>query len=91
MSPELTASSPCPRCGESELYRDSVDVGVGIIHGPYGRPSCGWSENNAYDLENGGGLQEDGGYLDQYGGYWPKDNPVVMLMRSADQCPSTEP
>lgn len=81
---ELTESDPCPRCGESELYRDSVDVGVGIIHGPYGCPNCGWSENEEYDLQKGGGLQEDGGYLDPYGGYWPKDNPVVKMMRAAE-------
>ena len=81
---ELTDATPCPRCRETELYRDSVDVGVGIIHGPYGCPNCGWSENEAYDLEKGGGLQEDGSYLDPYGGLWPKDNPVVKMMRAAE-------
>ena len=32
----------CPKCGD-DCERDSVDVGVGIIHGPYGCPSCAWS------------------------------------------------
>lgn len=81
--PELTDSSPCPRCGEHELYRDSADVGVGIIYGPYGCP-CGWSESDAYDAEKGGGWQDDGGYCDPYGGYWPKDNPVVKMMKAAE-------
>lgn len=83
--PQITESDPCPRCGEHELYRDSVDVGVGVIHGPYGCPYCGWSENEEYDLQKGGGLQDDGGYLDPYGGYWPKDNPVVKMMRAAEE------
>ncbi|HYC44496.1 MAG TPA: hypothetical protein VED01_03330 [Burkholderiales bacterium] len=38
----------CPECG-SECDRDSVDVGVGVIHGPYGCLGCGWSENAEYD------------------------------------------
>lgn len=84
ISDELTDSTPCPRCNETGLYRDSADVGVGIIYGPYGCPCCGWSENEEYDLQKGGGLQDDGGYLDPYGGYWPKDNPVSKMMRAAE-------
>jgi hypothetical protein len=79
----MSGSDPCPRCGEYELYRESVDVGVGVIHGPYGCP-CGWSEDEEYDAEKGGGWQEDGGYCDPYGGYWPKDNPVVKMMRAGE-------
>jgi len=41
----------CPKCGE-ECDRDSVDVGVGVIHGPYGC-GCGWSEEPRYDASEG--------------------------------------
>lgn len=74
----------CPRCNERELYQDSVDVGVGVIHGPWGCPCCGWSESEKYDLKFGGGLQEDGSYLDPYGGLLPAANPIAkMLARGA--------
>lgn len=70
----------CPRCDERELYRDSVDVGVGIIHGPCGCPCCGWSEDSRYDLASGGGLQDDGSYLDPYGGLTPAANPIAKML-----------
>lgn len=41
----------CPKCGE-ECMRDEVDVGVGIIYGPYGC-YCGWSEFSEYDSSDG--------------------------------------
>lgn len=41
----------CPRCG-GECERESADIGVGIIHGPYGCYECGWSEDFEYDLTN---------------------------------------
>ena len=70
----------CPNCGE-ECNRDEVDVGVGVITGPWGC-YCGWSESEAYNCLTGdGGWQEDGGYIDPLGNYWPKDNPVVQCMR----------
>lgn len=60
----------CPKCGEEDLYRDEVDVEVGIIYGPYGC-MCGWSENPHYDASNGPSpaqLEESGGrYVDPYG------------------------
>lgn len=60
----------CPKCGEEDLYRDEVDVGVGIIYGPYGC-MCGWSENPYYDGSNGPSpaqLEElNDRYVDQYG------------------------
>jgi hypothetical protein len=40
----------CPKCGTN---CDSVDVGVGIMYGPYGCPGCGWSEDSEYDLSEG--------------------------------------
>lgn len=82
--PVITDESPCPRCGETELWRESADVGVGIIYGPYGCPCCGWSENEEYDLQKGGGVQPDGSYIDPYGGLLPADNPIAkMLAREA--------
>jgi len=58
----------CPRCGGA-CYRDSADVGVGVIYGPWGCP-CGWSEDEAYDVT--GGPKFDGRYLlDQWGGATP--------------------
>lgn len=61
----------CPKCG-AECDRDSVDVGVGVMHGPYGCPGCGWSESEEYDLSLGQDpVDERGGAIDQYGGYHP--------------------
>jgi hypothetical protein len=61
----------CPKCGE-ECHCDSVDVGVGVIHGPYGCPGCGWSEDSEYDLSEGQDpVDEKGGAIDQYGSYHP--------------------
>lgn len=78
----MTTEGTCPRCGE-EAWRDSVDVGVGVIHGPYGC-ACGWSESEAYDLEFGGGLQSNGSYIDMQGGLLPAGNPIArMLAREA--------
>ena len=34
----------CPECGE-ECERESVDVGVGYLFGPWGCMRCGWSED----------------------------------------------
>lgn len=42
----------CPKC-EEECWRDDVDVGVGVIYGPYGCPRCGWSEDPQYDASEG--------------------------------------
>lgn len=36
----------CPKCGD-DCWRDSADVGVGIIYGPYNCTYCGWSEGDA--------------------------------------------
>lgn len=41
----------CPKCKE-ECDRDEVDVGVGMIYGPFGCP-CGWSEWAEYDRSEG--------------------------------------
>jgi len=41
----------CPKCGE-DCDRDSADVGVGVIYGPWGC-MCGWSEDPHYDASAG--------------------------------------
>ena len=41
----------CPKCG-CECDRDEVNVGVGMIYGPYGC-YCGWSEAPEYDSSEG--------------------------------------
>lgn len=61
--------STCPICGEP-TWRDSVDVGVGIMYGPYGCP-CGWSEDPAYDLRSGPRRTDKGYVIDQWGGLTP--------------------
>jgi hypothetical protein len=60
----------CPRCGES-CWRDEVDVGIGVLHGPYGCP-CGWSEDPRYNL-TGGPKTEQRWRVDQWGGLTPPD------------------
>ena len=75
----------CPKCNE-ECERDSVDIGVGIIHGPYGCPCCGWSEDSDYDLSGDKeALDEKGGAIDQYGGYWPPGSARAMALKFAKQ------
>lgn len=61
----------CPHCGD-DCYRESADVGVGIIYGPWGCPSCRWSEDERYDLRDGDKFTERGGKIDQFGGIIPK-------------------
>lgn len=58
----------CPRCNEP-ASRDSADVGVGVIYGPWGC-HCGWSESPDYDLTTGP-KERDGYRLDQWGGATP--------------------
>ncbi len=41
----------CPKCLRA-CDRDEVDVGVGVIHGPWGC-RCGWSEDPRYDSSEG--------------------------------------
>jgi hypothetical protein len=73
----------CPKCG-TECIRDSVDVGVGVIDGPYGCPGCGWSEDSTYDLSAGKDPIDDrGGVTDQYGGYWPPGSTMALAYRLA--------
>lgn len=74
----------CPKCENDECHRDSVDVGVGIIHGPWGCPQCGWSEDEEYDLSEGKDpVDEKGGVIDQYGGYHPPGSSMALAYRLA--------
>lgn len=60
----------CPKCGEL-CDQESVDVGVGVIYGPYGCSNCGWSSDEYYDRSSGGSrAQKDeapGRFIDQLG------------------------
>lgn len=61
----------CQKCG-TVCERDSVDIGVGVMHGPYGCPNCRWSEAEEFDLSDGRDAHDEhGGTIDQYGGYYP--------------------
>jgi hypothetical protein len=42
----------CPKC-DGPCFRDDVDVGVGVIYGPWGCSCCGWSEDPRYDSSEG--------------------------------------
>jgi hypothetical protein len=41
----------CPKCGEP-CDRESVDVGIGVVYGPWGC-ICGWSQDPEYDSSDG--------------------------------------
>lgn len=72
----------CPKCGGTELWQDSVDVGVGVIYGPFGCPECGWSEDSDYDLSDGRDpIDEKGGVMDQFGGYYPPGSSTARAYR----------
>ena len=48
----MSETRNCPKCG-GECWRESVDVEVGVIHGPWGCSDCGWSEDPYYDSSEG--------------------------------------
>lgn len=64
----------CLRCGE-ECWRDSVDVEVGVMYGPWGCP-CGWSDNPEYDVSEGPKTTPGGYVIDKWGGATP---PVATM------------
>lgn len=73
----------CPKCN-AECHRESADVGVGVIYGPWGCHDCGWSESEEYDLSGDRNpIDAKGGYTDQFGMYYPPGNPLAIAMRSA--------
>ena len=60
----------CPKCN-SECDRDEVDIDVAVQCGPYGCPSCGWSEWPEYDCSEGASPKQQANpewYVDQWGG-----------------------
>jgi hypothetical protein len=59
MTEGLTDDGPCPSCGEHGIWRESADVGIGIIYGPFGCP-CGWSEDSCFDQSSGPTEAPDG-------------------------------
>lgn len=59
-------SQDCPHCGEP-CDRHSVDVGVGVIRGPWGCGNCGWSSDSAYDSRVSIRRDGDDRVFDQYG------------------------
>ena len=61
----------CPKCN-AECDRDTVDVGVGIIYGPWGCHECWWSSEEEYDLSDGKSQDHGEGFKDQYGGWTRK-------------------
>ena len=62
----------CPRCG-AECVRDEVDIGIGVMCGPWGCGDCGWSEYPEYDRSNPD--RQPG--LDERGGLTPVQSPAT--------------
>lgn len=63
----------CPKCGK-DCCRDEVDVGVGVIYGPWGCPYCEWSEDERYDSSDGPSpaqREHPDHYVDSRGGMIP--------------------
>ena len=57
----MEAAMTCPECS-AEADRDTVDVGVGIMHGPWGCYECGWSEDERYNHNPDPKIDPLGGY-----------------------------
>jgi len=70
-------SMKCDKCN-AECHRDDVDIGVGVIYGPYGCPECGWSQDPEYDCSEGRSIIHESGWTkNQYGGLNPPFPPEV--------------
>lgn len=80
------SNAVCPKCG-GETHQDSVDIGVGIMHGPRGCIECGRSESEEYDqtIPENRVADERGGYKDQFGGYHPPGSITAMAHRMAER------
>lgn len=64
----------CPKCG-GFCDRESVDIGIGVIQGPYGCFDCGWSEYPEYDSSEGhcpADLENPDYHYDSRGGCYSK-------------------
>jgi hypothetical protein len=66
MNREGNEPCDCPHCGES-CDRESVDVGLGVIYGPWGCASCGWSSDPQYDSREGLRYDGEDRVFDQWG------------------------
>jgi hypothetical protein len=77
----ITNDPLCPNCKDDNLWRESADVGVGVIYGPYGCATCGYSEDETYNLASGLKTSADGSPVDQFGGVYPgwKVKPTMEL------------
>ena len=67
----------CEKCGV-ECERDEVDVGVGIIYGPWGCP-CGWSEDSRYNSTE----DEEGSPAQKENPDWLIDSRGGMIRKAA--------
>lgn len=75
----------CPKCGTEDLHRESVDIGVGVMHGPYGCHVCGWSEDDQLDFSDGRShIDEDGNAMDQYGNIYPAGSKTALAHKIAE-------
>ncbi len=72
----MSSEMNCPKCAE-ECWRDEVDVGVGVIYGPWGCCCCGWSEADLDELRG----QYPGKYIDPQGGVHDVDRIVENAER----------
>ena len=71
----------CPKCNDT-CKQESVDIGVGVIYGPWGCPSCAWCQDSTYDLsEDQSPIRSDGVVFDQYGCLYPRDNLYAIMVR----------
>ena len=52
----------CPECN-GKCDQDVVDVGVGVIHGPWGCFGCGWSEDERYSHNTDPRIDCCGGFI----------------------------
>ena len=71
----------CPKCNE-ECWRDEVDVGVGVLYGPWGCSFCGWSDDPHYDSSDGPSparRENPDHYVDSAGGMIPLDGIAEKL------------
>ena len=74
----------CPECGVGDCFRESADVGVGIIYGPYAC-WCGWSEADEYNQLTGP-TATNGKRTDQWGWLYP-DEPAEPGARDSGDTP----
>lgn len=78
------SETTCPKCSET-LYREEVDVGVGIITGPYGCSACGYSEAPEYDRTSGTNDATQGGAADRWCDQWGVSHSRERLRERLDR------